>query len=60
MVVGPVGSGKTSIMSTLTDAMGIVGFPHKMTRMNPKSITGQQMYGVMNNITGEWIPGVFS
>lgn len=28
--------------------------------MNPKSITGQQMYGVMNNITGEWIPGVFS
>lgn len=28
--------------------------------MNPKSITGQQMYGVMNNITGEWIPGVYS
>ncbi len=60
MVVGPVGSGKTQIMATLTKALSILGQNHKLTRMNPKSITGQQMYGVMNNITGEWIPGVFS
>jgi len=28
--------------------------------MNPKSITGQQMYGVMNNVTSEWVPGIYS
>mmetsp|Transcript_44095 Transcript_44095/g.42771 ORF Transcript_44095/g.42771 Transcript_44095/m.42771 type:complete len:447 (+) Transcript_44095:430-1770(+) len=60
MVVGPVGSGKTQIMSTLTKALTNLGNNHKPTRINPKSITGQQMYGVMNNVTGEWVPGVFS
>jgi dynein heavy chain len=44
----------------LTDALTTTGLQHKITRMNPKSITGQQMYGVMNTVTGEWIPGVFS
>lgn len=60
MVVGPAGCGKTTIMNTLTDALTVNNQPHKMTRMNPKSITGQQMYGVMNTVTGEWVPGVFS
>ena len=55
-----MGSGKTTIMNTLTDALTNLGQPHKITRMNPKSITGQQMYGVMNTVTGEWVPGVFS
>lgn len=41
MVVGPVGSGKTTIMNTLTDALTNNGLPHKLTKMNPKSITGQ-------------------
>lgn len=41
MVVGPVGSGKTQIMSTLTKALSNLGQSHKLTRMNPKSITGQ-------------------
>ena len=60
MTVGPVGCGKTTINNILTDALTSIGLAHKITRMNPKSITGQQMYGVMNNITGEWIPGVYS
>jgi dynein heavy chain len=60
MVVGSVGSGKTTIMNTLTDALTDNGLTHKMTRMNPKSIKGQEMYGVMNTVTGEWVPGVFS
>ena len=60
MVVGTVGSGKTTIMNTLTEALTQIGQTHKLTRMNPKSITGQQMYGVMNVVTGEWLPGVFS
>jgi dynein heavy chain len=60
MVVGTAGCGKTTIMNILTEALTESGNSHKMTRMNPKSITGQQMYGVMNTVTGEWVPGVFS
>lgn len=40
MVVGPAGSGKTTIMNTLTDALSNNGLLHKITKMNPKSITG--------------------
>jgi len=40
MVVGTVGSGKTTIMNILTDALTDAGNSHKMIRMNPKSITG--------------------
>ena len=60
MVVGTVGCGKTTIMNILTEALTEITNQHKLFRLNPKSITGQQMYGVMNNVTGEWIPGVFS
>jgi dynein heavy chain len=59
MIVGSVGSGKTTIMNVLTEALSETVI-HKLYRLNPKSITGQQMYGVMNNTTGEWVPGVFS
>ena len=41
MVVGTVGCGKTTIMNILTDALGEEGQLHKLSRMNPKSITGQ-------------------
>ena len=60
MTVGPVGCGKTTINNILTDALTSIGQAHKIVRMNPKSITGQEMYGVMNTITGEWVPGVYS
>jgi len=59
MVVGTVGSGKTTIMNTLTDALSETQV-HKLYRMNPKSILNQEMYGSMNTVTGEWVPGVFS
>jgi dynein heavy chain len=39
MVVGTVGSGKTTIMETLTNALTEMGNPHKCTRLNPKAIT---------------------
>lgn len=60
MLVGMSGCGKTTIANILTDALTNIGQPHKIVRMNPKSITGQEMYGVMNSVTGEWTPGVFS
>ena len=60
MLVGMSGCGKTTIANVLTDALTGINQPHKIVKMNPKSITGQEMYGVMNNVTGEWTPGVFS
>jgi dynein heavy chain len=41
MVVGSVGSGKTTVMNTLTDALTDLNMPHKCIRLNPKSITNQ-------------------
>jgi dynein heavy chain len=62
MMVGTVGCGKTTIMNALTRSLGEIDppQPHRLNIMNPKAITGAEMYGVMNTVTGEWIPGVFS
>ena len=62
MLVGAAGCGKTQIMNTLTESLGNIPGEKKIqiTKMNPKSITGQQMYGVMNNVTSEWVPGIYS
>jgi dynein heavy chain len=61
MVVGASGCGKTTIYNTLTKALSAVpGEPqYEITRLNPKAITGRQMYGCMNNL-GEWEEGIFS
>ncbi len=60
MLVGPSGSGKTTIANTLTEALTNIGIAHRIVRMNPKAFTGQQMYGVVNTVSGEWTEGVFS
>jgi dynein heavy chain len=61
MVVGTAGCGKTTIFNILTEALSNVPESNKyiITKMNPKSITGQEMFGVMNSV-GEWEPGIFS
>ena len=61
MVVGTAGCGKTTIFNTLTEALSAVPDSNKyiITKMNPKAITGQEMFGVMNSV-GEWEPGIFS
>lgn len=61
MVVGASGCGKTTIYNVLTKALSSVpGEPvYEITRLNPKAITGRQMYGCMNNV-GEWEEGIFS
>jgi len=63
MLVGTAGCGKTTIYNILTEALSQVPgekVQYRITKMNPKAITNQQMYGVMNPTTGEWLPGVFS
>jgi len=61
MVVGSAGCGKTSIFNVLTEALSCIPDASKyiITKMNPKSITGQEMFGVMNSV-GEWEPGIYS
>jgi dynein heavy chain len=53
MLVGAAGCGKSTIFNTLTESWsGIPGqLLIKMIKMNPKAIKGQEMYGVMNNIS---------
>jgi dynein heavy chain len=60
MLVGPTGTGKTTIMDILTKALTDIGQPHKIVRMNPKAITAEEMYGVKSEISDDWITGIFS
>jgi dynein heavy chain len=60
MLVGPTGSGKSAIISVLTESLHNLNIPHKITRMNPKAITTEEMYGVKSDISDDWIPGIFS
>ena len=60
MLVGAAGCGKSTVMNVLTEAWSTIDTQIKITRMNPKAIKGQEMYGVMNTISQEWIPGVYS
>ena len=60
MLVGPAGSGKTMIMNVLTDVLTELIQPYKITKLNPKAITPEEMYGVKSEISDDWTPGIFS
>lgn len=55
MLVGPTGSGKTTIMRILTEALTKLGTRTAIVRMNPKAITAEEMYGVKSEISDDWI-----
>ena len=60
MLVGPTGSGKSTILNILADSLGEQGTPYKITKLNPKAITAEEMYGVKSDISDDWTPGIFS
>lgn len=54
MVVGPAGSGKSTVIDCLAAALTELGTKHVVWRMNPKAITAPQMFGRMDAATGGW------
>jgi len=61
MLVGPAGGGKSAIISTLSKSLSsIQGFPFKIVSMNPKAINADEMFGETDQLSGEWMDGVFA
>jgi ABC-type branched-subunit amino acid transport system ATPase component len=57
MMVGPPGSGKTRITHCLQDALSTTtGVVHKRTRMNPKAIRAEEMFGETDKVQCMLIP----
>lgn len=60
IMIGSTGSGKTTILKTLTEALTKNGKTTRIVTMNPKAIRADEFYGVKNDISDYWTPGVFS
>ena len=59
-VMGPPGAGKTECWKTLAAARKKMGQPTKLTDLNPKAISPEELYGFVSLQTREWKDGVLS
>ena len=60
MILGPSGSGKSSILDMLVKAYCDTRGKHTYTRMNPKAITASQMFGTLDPSSNDWTDSIFS
>lgn len=61
MVVGPTGSGKSVVINTLAESLKIdTGIPTKLDIMNPKMVTVNELYGVLDPDSRDWTDGLLS
>ena len=61
MMVGPSGSGKSSVLRCLVEAMEhLDGHQGSIYTIDPKAISKEQLFGSLDTITGEWDDGVFT
>jgi dynein heavy chain len=62
MIIGPAGGGKSQIVSCLAQVRSKLsgGITHKLLRMNPKAIRADEMFGETDQLSGEWMDGVFA
>lgn len=60
MVVGPTGGGKSVVIDTLAKAQTKLGLQTKLYTLNPKAVTVNELYGVLDPATRDWIDGLLS
>ena len=61
MVVGPTGSGKSVIIGALASALKEdSGIPTKLDVINPKMVTLNELYGVLDPDSRDWTDGLLS
>jgi dynein heavy chain len=61
MIVGPTGGGKSLVLECLKSALGAVeGCKVVAHTINSKSITVDELYGVLEPATREWTDGLLS
>jgi len=61
MIVGPTGAGKSVIMDTLAASLkGWTGEPTQKFTINPKMITLNELYGVLDPESRDWTDGLLS
>jgi dynein heavy chain len=61
MVVGNTGGGKSVCLDTLAAAQKkALNLPTKMFPLNPKAITTEELYGILDPATRDWTDGLLS
>lgn len=61
MVVGPTGSGKSVILNTLASSLKEdTGIPTRLDTINPKMVTLNELYGVLDPDSRDWTDGLLS
>ena len=59
-IVGEAGTGKTKTWRTLQKTYSNLGYNPIYTDLNPKAVTNDELFGVINPATREWKDGLFS
>lgn len=59
-IVGNAGTGKTQVWKTLYKAYQNMGKKPIFNDLNPKAVTNDELFGIINPATREWKDGLFS
>ncbi|XP_009867872.1 PREDICTED: dynein heavy chain 9, axonemal-like, partial [Apaloderma vittatum] len=59
-VVGNAGTGKSQVMRSLNRTYQIMKLRPVWTDLNPKAVTNDELFGIINPATREWKDGLFS
>lgn len=59
-IVGNAGTGKTQVWKTLYKAYQNIGKKPIFNDLNPKAVTNDELFGIINPATREWKDGLFS